>query len=109
VGPANASEVVVAAVGFLDLNSSPPSPLMHAALRIQAIIRNPQPFHRAPANQVLAHDLGRILRLHIPVPDRLRVHHHHRTVFTLVQASGLIDAHLSSQPGSLGTLLQLGE
>jgi len=54
-----------------------PSPcFMRAALRVQALIGNAQPFHRAPAGQMLPHDLFGVLGLHTPVPDGVGIHHY---------------------------------
>lgn len=79
---------------------------MRARLRIQTRIRNPQPLHRPAANQVLSHNLFRILRLHVPVPHRLGIHHHRGPVLALVQAAGLVDPHPAAQPGLFRELLQ---
>ena len=45
--------------------------------------------------------------LHIAIPDRLGIDHHHRPMFALVQAAGFVDAHPAAQSGRLGQLLQL--
>ena len=79
---------------------------MRATLRIQALICNPQPFHRPPAHQVLRHNLFRILRLHMPVPNRFGIHNHGGSVLALVQAAGFIDSHPAAQPGLFRELLQ---
>ena len=79
---------------------------MRTTLRIQASLRNPQPLHRPAANQMLPHNLVRILRPHPPVPNRLRIHHHRRPVFALLQASCLVDAHPSPKSGLFGQLTQ---
>jgi len=82
---------------------------MRATLRVQAVIGNPQPLHRPPAHQVLLHNLRSILRLHTAVPHRLRIDHHRGPVLALVQAAGLVDAHLPAQPSGFAQRLQLRE
>ncbi len=79
---------------------------MRTALRIQARIRNPQPLHRSSANQVLGHNLVRILRLHVSVPYRFGIHHNRRPMFALVQTARFVDAHTPAQPGVLRQLIQ---
>jgi len=80
---------------------------MRAALGINTLIGQPQPLHRPPVDQVLLDNLRGIFRLHVPVPDCLRIHHHRWPVLALIQAQRLVDAHGVSQAGSLGQLLQL--
>ena len=46
-------------------------------------------------------NLLRVISLHMAIPDGLRVDHHHRAVFALIQATGLADPDHSVQPGSL--------
>ncbi len=75
---------------------------MRATLRIQALIGNAQPLHWPPAHQVLRDNLRRILRLHIPVPNRFRIHNHRRPVFALVQAQGFVDPYSAGQTGVFG-------
>lgn len=81
---------------------------MRARLRIDALIRQPQPFHRAAVDQVLFDDLRGIFRLHVPVPDRLRIHDHRRAMFALIEAAGLVDANRVPQARGLRKLLKLG-
>ena len=80
---------------------------MRAGFGVDALIGQTQPLHGLAANQVLFHNLCRIFRLNVAVPDRLWIHDHGRPVFALVKASGLVDPHLAGQPGFLGQLLQL--
>jgi hypothetical protein len=80
---------------------------MRAILRIHTLLSQPQPFHRPAAHQVFIHNLRRIPRLHIPIPDPLRINHHRRSVLALVQAPCLVDPHLRPQPRGLGQLIQL--
>jgi hypothetical protein len=83
----------------------PASP-MRAAFGIHARVGKAQPLHRPPAHQVLRHNLFRVLRLHVPVPNRIGIHHYRGPMLALVQAAGLVDAHLRAQPGLARKLLQ---
>jgi len=80
---------------------------MRAALGIDAILGQPQPFHRPSAHQVFLHNLFGVRRLHISVPDGLGINHHRWPVFALIQAAGFINADLAAKSGSLRKLLQL--
>jgi hypothetical protein len=60
---------------------------MRAGLRVQARVGDPKPLHWPPTDEVLIYDFRRILRTHIAVPDRLRINHHRRSVFALIQAA----------------------
>jgi len=81
---------------------------MRAALGIDALISQPQPFHRASVDQVLLDDLRGIFRLHMPVPDRLWINDNRRAMFALIQTSGLVNANRASQARRLRKLLKLG-
>jgi len=81
---------------------------VRTAFGIHALLGQPQPLHRPPPNQVLIHNLRRILNSYMPVPHRLRIHHHRWPMFALVQAAGLVDPHRRAQPRRLGELIQLG-
>ena len=80
---------------------------MKTGLCIQTVLGQAKPLHRRTSHQVLRHNRGGVFRLHIAVPDGLRVNHHHRTMLALVQTTGLVDAHFSGQPRFFGQLLQL--
>jgi hypothetical protein len=41
-------------------------------------------------HQVLRHNLIHILRRHMPIPDRLGIHHYRRPVLSLIQTPSLI-------------------
>jgi len=75
-------------------------------LRIHARIRQPQPRHRPPADQVFLHNLLCIPRFHKSVPDGLGIHDHHRPVLTLIQAAGLIHPHSVLQSSRLHGIFQ---
>jgi len=83
---------------------------MGTALGVHAGIVQPQPFDRPAANQVLCDDLFSVLRLHVPIPDSLWIHHHRRAMLALVQAARFVDAHRAARTGEAGgfrKLLQL--
>jgi len=60
-----------------------------------------------PADQVLFYNGRGILGLYVAVPDGFGINHNHGPMLALVQATGLVDADLARQAGSLGKLLQL--
>lgn len=80
-----------------------------AVLCVQALVGHPQAFDRAAADQMLLDDGRGIFGTDIAVPDRFRVNDDHGAMFALIQAAGLVDAHLTGQSGGLGKLLQLNE
>src|SRR5262245_391347 len=47
-------------------------------------------------------DLVDVVLVDVRVPDRLRVHHRHRSARTAVQAAGLVDAHAARSGQLLG-------
>ena len=65
-----------------------------------------QPLHDLPVLQVLLDNLVDILPINIAVPDRLRVHRHHRPFGTAIQASRGVDPHptFAGQPQLLASL-----
>ena len=79
---------------------------MRAGFCVQAFVGDAQAFNRAPADEMLLHNRFRVYRAHVAVPDSLRVAHHRGTVFALVQAAGLVDAHPAGKSCFLGQLLQ---
>jgi len=79
---------------------------MRAALRIQALVGDPQPLYRTPGNQMFGHDLVGILRLDVSVPDSLRIDHHRGSVLALVKAARFINAHPAGQSCIFSELIQ---
>jgi hypothetical protein len=79
---------------------------MGAGAGVQAFVRDAQPFHRPTADQMFGNNFRGIVGIHVPIPDGFRINHDHRAMLALVQAAGLVDAHLPGQTGSLGELLQ---
>jgi hypothetical protein len=90
---------------FIDPFSAP----VRAAFGVQALVGHAQPLDRLAAHQVLLDDVRGIRGMHVAVPDRLGINHHHGPVFALVQAAGLVDAHRFAQARGPGKLLQLDE
>jgi hypothetical protein len=90
---------------FIDPFSAP----VRAAFGVQALVGHAQPLDRLAAHQVLLNDVRGIRGVHVAVPDRLGINHHHGPVFALVQAAGLVDAHRFAQARGPGKLLQLDE
>ena len=82
---------------------------MRAGFGVDTVCGQAQALDRASGNEVFGDDFGRILRLHFAVPDRLRIHHHDRTVFALVEAERLVDADDGAEASRAGELLQLGD
>lgn len=80
---------------------------MGAAFGIDALIRQPEPLHGAPVDQVLLDDLRGIFRLHMPIPDRLGIHDNRGTVFALIKTARLVDANRIAQARRLRKLLEL--
>ena len=70
---------------------------MRTTLRIQARISQSQPLHRTSIYQVFANDLLHVLHMNEPIPHCIGIHHDHRPMLTLVEASQLIGAHLPLQ------------
>jgi len=73
---------------------------------VDAGLSQTQPLHRTPLPQMFAHDLLHIARMHVAVPDRLRIDHHHRPVLALVQAAGLVGPNSMLQTGFLDRVLE---
>ena len=82
-------------------------PPMRTGFGIQALLGQAQPLDRPPRDQVLGDNLRRVLGLDMAVPDSIGIDHYSRSMLALVQAAGLVDAHLAGQPSGLGQLLQL--
>ena len=57
-------------------------------------------------HQMLVHNLLHIPHMHKPIPDRIRIHHHHRPMLALIQAPQLIRSNFSFKPGFLHCILE---
>ena len=60
---------------------------MWTGFGVDALIGQTQPFNRSATDQVLLHNLRRILRLDVSVPHSLWIHNDSRPVLALVKAS----------------------
>jgi len=78
------------------LNSSQSS-AMRAGLRVDALVRQAQPFDWVPSDEVFTNNLLGVLGLNVPVPDSLRVDDHRRAVLALVQAASFVDSDSTSK------------
>jgi hypothetical protein len=52
---------------------------------IQARIGQPQPLHGTPMHKMFVHNLLHIFYVNKPIPDRVRIDHDYRPMFTLVE------------------------
>lgn len=66
---------------------------MRTARRIDAIFRQHQALDRLSVHDVRFDDLLDVVRRDAPVPDGIGIHHHRRSVFTLIEAARHIGAH----------------
>ena len=74
---------------------------MLASSRVDTDIREPQALDWMVFDDVRLNDFFDIPQRDVAVPNRLRVHNHGWTVFTLVQAAGFVGPH-SRSDGGLG-------
>lgn len=79
---------------------------MRAVLRIQAFICDAQPFYRLAPDQMFPHNLVRVFRLDVAIPNRLGINHHRGPMLALVQTAGFVNPHASRQACFFGQLLQ---
>ncbi len=69
---------------------------------VDALVGEPQAFHRAALDEVRLHDLLDVREPHEPVPHGLGVHDDGDAVFTLIETAGLVDPHQALQTVLLG-------
>ena len=79
---------------------------MRATLCIQTRIGQPQPLHWPPMQQMLRDDLLHVLHMNEPIPDGIRIDHHHRPMLALVQAPQFIRPDLPLQPRLLDRVFE---
>jgi len=79
---------------------------MWATLCIQTRIGQPQPLHGPAMRQMLRDDLLHVPHINKPIPDRIRIDHHHRPMLALIQATQLIGPDLPLQPGLLDRVFE---
>lgn len=70
---------------------------MFAIRIVQAILGNPQIFENSSANDGLVNNSGHIAGLYTAIKDSLRIDRNRRTMFALIQATGLVGADCRSQ------------
>ena len=84
---------------------------MLARVSIDAAVGQAKVLNRTIALDVRRNDLGYVGSLYVSVPDGIGINHHCRTVFTLVEAAGLVGADAVFQSAkrqlSLEGLLEL--
>ncbi len=68
---------------------------MLAGFRVQACICNAKPFDRTSSDDVFIDNLIDVCVGDMSVPNRLRIHNDGRSVFTLIEAAGLIGTDFS--------------
>lgn len=81
---------------------------VRAGSRIEAAFRKAQALDGTATDEVFVDYLLYILSFDEAVPDGIRVNDHGRTVFALVEASGLVGANTPSQTSRLDGVLELG-
>src|SRR5690349_4222646 len=59
----------------------------------ETVLSNAQPLYDAAVDEMLLDDFVNVFLVDVRVPDRFRIHDHHRTFFASVHAAGLIDAN----------------
>jgi len=67
---------------------------MRTTFCIQARIRQPQPFYRTSMHKMFSHNLLHIFHMNKPIPDSIRIDHHDRPMFALVETAQLVGANL---------------
>ena len=80
---------------------------MRAGFGVDAFLWEAETLDGAAANEVFFDDDGSVFRLDAAVPHGFRVDDDCGTVFALVEAARLVDAHAAGEAGGLSELLQL--
>lgn len=80
---------------------------MRTAFCVNALIRQPKPFHWPSVDQVLLDNLSGIFGAHVPVPDGFWIDHNRRSMLALIETARLVDPHGIPQASGLRKLLQL--
>ena len=81
---------------------------MRARRSVETAFGKPEAFYGASRNQVLADDLGHILRLNEAVPDGARVNDHGWSMLALVKTSGFIYADTLGHSSGSDPVLEQG-
>ncbi len=79
---------------------------MGARPGIQAVVRNYQSLHRLSADDMALDNFVHVFRGDAAIPDRFRINHYIRSVFALIEASGLIGANFAFEPQHCQLLLK---
>ena len=79
---------------------------MRAGFGVNAAFVHAEALDGSPADKMLGDDNLGVFGPHIAIPHRVRIDHHHRAVFALIETAGLVDAHSAGQTGILAQLLQ---
>jgi hypothetical protein len=82
------------------------SGLVRTPLGVKAAIGQNKTLDRPPMKQMLVDDLLYIFDVDKAVPDRVRIHHHDRAMFALVEASQLVRANLPLQASVFDGVLE---
>ena len=69
---------------------------MRASLGVYAFIGQAEPLDWPTSDKVLVDYFGGVFRPDVAVPDSLRIDDDRAAVLALVQAAGLVDAHLAA-------------
>lgn len=79
---------------------------MWTGIRVQARVGDDQPLHRTIAQDMRGNDLLQVSFCDAAIPYCLRVHHHRRTMLTLIQASRFIGPDCIPHPMLCQLLLE---
>jgi hypothetical protein len=66
---------------------------VRADLGVDAFVGKPKALNGPAADQMLFDNFRGVRRLHMAIPNGLRVDHDRGPVFALIEAEGFIDAH----------------
>lgn len=81
---------------------------MRTRFGIDAFLAQAKALDRTAGDEMLGNDGFRIFGLDVAIPHRIRVNHNRWPVLALVEAAGLVDAHLACESRFPGQLLQAG-
>jgi len=76
------------------------------ALRVQHAIVDKQVIEDSPANDGFFNNPGHIANRNVAIPDALRIDHHHRAAFALVEAASFVRADQRRQSAAFNFSLQ---
>jgi len=70
---------------------------MRARFCVQALVGNAKALNRATADEMFPHDVFRIFRAHVAVPDGFGVNNDCWPVLALIETARLVDAYLARE------------